>query len=216
MLETALGSLAPRLIVDCGAGTGRNLDWLAELGPAIGIEQSAVGLAYGHAHGRRMLRGSVTHLPFQDACAEVVTSFDVLTCLDDLAERQAIREMWRILAFDGVLVINVAALRMLHRSHSVLVHEQRRYTRRMLGERLEDAGFTIERITYTNLPVVPLALAQRLTERYTGATEQDLNVPPGAINSMLNGLLAAEHAWLHLANVPIGSSVLVVARKRRT
>ena len=215
LLKTALGGLSPRLILDCGAGTGRNLDWLSQFGPAVGIERSDTGLAYGRAHGRRMLKGSVTHLPFRDGCAEVVTSFDVLYLLDDISERQAVREMWRVLAFDGVALVNVAALQILHRSHSALTHELRRYTRRMIAERLSDAGFAIERMTYTNLPTLPLVLALALIEKFTDLKEQDLRVPSKPINETLHGALLAEHAWLRLGNVPIGSSVMVVARKRR-
>ena len=219
MLRTALGGLKPRLIVDCGAGTGRNLDWLSGFGPAVGVERSATGLAHGRKHGRRMLAASVTHLPFADGIAEVVTSFDVLYCLEDLAERQALREMYRVLAFDGVAIVNVAALDILRGSHSVLTHEQRRYTRRRLAERLEDAGLTVERMTYTNMTTLPLALAVRMSERMTGradtASDADLRVPSTPINTVLNAALAAEHAWLRVGNLPIGSSLMAVARKRR-
>ncbi len=219
LLRAALGGLRPRLIVDCGAGTGRNLDWLSGFGPAVGVERSAKGLAQGRKHGRRMLAGSVTHLPFADGIAEVVTSFDVLYCLDDIAERQALREMYRVLAFDGVAIVNVAALDILHGSHSALTHEQRRYTRRRLAERLEDAGLTVERMTYTNMMTFPFALAVRMSERVTGradtASEADLRVPSTPVNTMLNAALAAENAWLRVGNLPIGSSVMAVARKRR-
>ena len=219
LLRTALAGLSPRLIIDCGAGTGRNLDWLSEFGPVVGVERSPTGLSHGRARGRRMLRGSVTHLPFGDCVAEVVTSFDVLYCLDDLSERQAVREMWRVLAYDGVAIVNAAALDVLHGSHSALTHEQRRYTRRRLAERLEDAGFHVERLTYTNMATLPLALAVRMSERVTGragtASDADLRVPAAPVNAVLNAALAAEHAWLRVANVPIGSSVMAVARKRR-
>src|SRR5262245_2151268 len=90
LLTNALAGLSPRLILDCGAGTGRNLDWLQEFGPAIGIERSPVGIAHARARGRRVVQGPVTHLPFPDNCAEAVTSFDVLYCLDDISERQAV------------------------------------------------------------------------------------------------------------------------------
>src|SRR6185436_1843067 len=181
LLTSALAGIQPRLIVDCGAGTGRNLEWLSGFGPAVGIERSTTGLAYGRTQRRRMLQGSVTHLPFADGAADVVTSFDVLYCLDDLEERQAVREMFRVLAFDGVAVVNVAALDILHGSHSTLTHEQRRYTRQSLADRLEDAGFSIERVTYTNMMTFPLALAVRMSERVTGragtASDADLRVP---------------------------------------
>jgi SAM-dependent methyltransferase len=219
MLRSALGEFKPRLIVDCGAGTGRNLDWLSAFGPTVGVERSRTGLAYGRKHGRRMLAGSVTHLPFAEGAAEVVTSFDVLYCLDDLAERQALREMYRVLAFDGVAIVNVAALDILRGSHSTLTHEQRRYTRRRLSERLEDAGLTVERLTYTNMMTFPLALAVRMSERMTGragtASDADLRVPSTPVNTVLNAALAVEHGWLRIGNLPVGSSVMAVARKRR-
>lgn len=217
MVESALAGITPRLIIDCGTGTGRNLDWLREIGPAVGIERSAAGLAHARAHQRRVIRGSVTHLPFPDGCADLVTSFDVLYCLDELAERQAVREMWRVLGSNGVAFVNAAALDVLHGSHSALTREQRRYTRARLQALLTAAGFTVERITYTNLPVFPLALAVRASERLAGradtASDADLRVPAAPINAALNAALAAEHAWLRVVNSPIGTSVMAVARK---
>jgi SAM-dependent methyltransferase len=219
LLTSALAGIEPRLIVDCGAGTGRNLEWLSGFGPAVGIERSPTGLAYGRKQRRRMLQGSVTHLPFADGAADVVTSFDVLYCLDDLEERQAVREMYRVLAFDGVALINVAALDILHGSHSALTREQRRYTRQRLADKLEDAGFSVERMTYTNMLTFPLALAVRMSERATGragtASDADLRVPAAPVNTALNALLSAEHAWLRVMNLPVGSSVMAIARKKR-
>lgn len=217
MLRTALAGITPRLIVDCGAGTGRNLDWLSTFGPAVGVERSEIGLLEGRKRARRMLKASVTHLPFADGAADLVTSFDVLYCLDDIAERQAIREMYRILANDGVAVVNAAALDILRGSHSVLTHEQRRYTRGRLARSLEDAGFTIERLTYTNMMTFPLALAVRLGERMTGrastASDADLRTPAAPINAILNGALGLEHALLKAIDLPVGTSVLAIARK---
>ena len=60
LLTSALAGIQPRLIVDCGAGTGRNLEWLSGFGPAVGIERSPTGLAFGRRLQRRMLQGSVT------------------------------------------------------------------------------------------------------------------------------------------------------------
>src|SRR5438046_2129428 len=96
LLTEAAGGRRDLTILDCGSGTGRNLDWLAEFGRAVGVEQSPTGLAIGRAHGRPMARGSVTRLPVADAAIDIATSLDVLYCLDDTSERQAAREMWRV------------------------------------------------------------------------------------------------------------------------
>ena len=166
---------------------------LAEtFGPAVGVERSPTGLRIASEHRRRIIAGSVTHLPFPSAVARVVTSFDVLYCLDDIAEQQAVREMFRVLSPGGVAIVNVAALEMLHGSHSTLTHEQRRYNTDRLRGLLEQAGFRIERLTYMNMMTLPLVLAVRLGERLTGkagtASDADLRMPAAPVNDTLCGV----------------------------
>lgn len=217
LLHRALAGRPVTLIVDCGTGTGRNLDWLAEFGPAVGVERSPVGLSFGRSRGRRMVQGTVVELPFADATADVATSFDVLYCLADEDERRAVEEMWRVLKPGGVALVNVAALDILHGSHSTLTHEVRRYTRTRLRGRLERAGFTVERLTFTNMSLFPPALAVRALQRLTGraaeASDADLAVPAAPLNSLLNAVLTAEAALLSRTNLPIGTSIMAVARK---
>jgi len=219
LLCDALGGQRPQLIVDCGAGTGRNLDWLSTLGPAVGIERSAVGLREGRARHRRLVQGTVTQLPLPNACADVATSFDVLYCLDDESERAALAEMWRVLRPGGVLMVNVAALEILHGSHSTLTHEVRRYTKNRLRPALTNAGFVVERLTFTNMMTFPLTLAVRLSERIRGkageASDADLRVPPAPVNAALDLALRFEFAFLRRMNLPIGTSLMAVARKPR-
>jgi SAM-dependent methyltransferase len=216
LIDAAVGGRHPRLVIDCGAGTGRNLDWLVDYGPAVGVELSPTGLAIARAHGRRVVRGSVTALPFADACADLATSFDVLYCLDDASEAGALAEMRRVLRPGGVALFNVAALDLLHGSHSTLTMEVRRYTKRRLADRLKRAGFMIERLTFTNMTLFPPALAVRGLERMTGrageASENDLQVPAAPVNAVFNAALAAEAAWLRVGNLPIGTSIMAVAR----
>jgi SAM-dependent methyltransferase len=218
LLTTALGS-GRRVdrIVDCGAGTGRNLDWLRSFGPVVGIELSPVGLRVGRAHHRPLVRGTVTQLPFRDAMADVVTSFDVIYCLDDASEQQAVREMSRVLKPGGVLLVNVAALEILRGSHSALTMERRRYNREKLRSVLAGAGFQIERMTFTNMATFPVTLAVRWVERVTGradtASESDLRVPAAPINRAFDAALIVEHALMSVIDLPIGTSLMCVARK---
>ncbi len=217
MLETGLAGRSVGQIVDCGSGTGRNLDWLRAYGPVAGIELSPTGLAVARAQHRPVIRGTVTQLPFADASVDVATSFDVLYCLPDEAEKAALREMHRIVRPGGLVLIHVAALDILRGSHSTLTQEVRRYTKAGLRARVEAAGFQIQRLTFTNGAIFPLTLVARLADRLRGradvASTADLQVPSASVNAILDGVLRLEARALNYVNVPIGSSLLCLARR---
>jgi ubiquinone/menaquinone biosynthesis C-methylase UbiE len=217
MLDAALRGGTVHVIVDCGTGTGRNLDWLQQYGLAVGIERSAVGLRLGRARRGRLVQATVTALPVATASADLVTSFDVLYCLDEASEAQAVGEMFRVLKPGGIALINVAALDILRGAHSTLTHEVRRYTRTRLGARLEQAGFRLERLTYTNMATFPITLASRLADRLTGravkGSAAEFTVPPAPINAILDAALAVEAGLARFVNLPVGSSIMAIARK---
>lgn len=217
MLDSALGGRAIDRIVDCGSGTGRNLDWLAGFGRPIGVELTPVGLAVGREKGRPQVRGSVTALPFPDAVFDLATSFDVLYCLDDAAERQALREMWRVLRPSGLVLVNAAAFEILRGSHSTLTHEVRRYTPRGLSERMTAAGFAVERVTCTNallfLPTLAVRGLQQLTGKADEPSDADLAVPSPPVNAVLDWELRLEASLLKFVNFPFGTSVMALGRK---
>jgi SAM-dependent methyltransferase len=208
-------------ILDCGCGTGANVALLGRFGRAYGFDLSEAGVRLGREAGRtRLARASVTAAPFPAATFDLVTSFDVLYALPSRDERDAVAEMYRLIRPGGYALVNVAASEWLRGSHSVLSRERRRYTRSTLRALLTDAGFVVERLTYTNAALfVPMAIvraAQRLrglpTERDAGA-EADIVVPPAPVNAALTMVLRLENLWLRRFDAPFGSSLLCLARK---
>jgi SAM-dependent methyltransferase len=218
LLDRSLPERRPLRVVDCGAGTGRNLDWLQAYGWAVGVERSPTGLAIARAHGRRVIAGDITALPVASGAFDLATSFDVIYSLDDADERRAMSEMHRALAPGGLLLVNAAALGILRGSHSALAEERRRYTARGLRAKLAGAGFDVLRMSYTNFTTLPITLAVRLAQRALGksgeAGETELSVPAAPVNAILSGALAAEAAVMRVMPLPAGSSVMCVARKR--
>lgn len=206
-------------ILDCGCGTGANLALLGRHGRAFGFDLSWDGVAYARDYGHsRVANASITAMPFADGSFHVATAFDVLYSLSEEEERAAVAEMFRVLRPGGTAIVNVAALSILRGNHSVFGREVRRSTRRRLRRVLTAAGFTVERLTYTNATLFPLMLAVRTTQRLIGlATPEeagtDIVMPPPPVNALLALLLRGEARALRFLDMPIGSSLLAVARK---
>lgn len=209
-------SRASLSILDCGCGTGHNLGMLRRYGTAVGIDVTFSGLAYARRNGERLVaRASATNLPFAAGEFDLVTSFDVLYAFDDEMERDALNEMYRVLRPGGQILINVAALKFLTGNHSVLGGEVRRYTRSELRDHLTRTGFAVERVTYTNFSLLPIVAGVRLAQRVVGHRESDreMQVPPAPVNLALTGVLAVEAAAVRFVDMPLGSSLLAVARR---
>jgi SAM-dependent methyltransferase len=216
--HAAEGRRTPRLL-DCGCGTGANLELLDTFGHAYGFDLTEAGLRIGRQAGRtRTARASVTAVPFPTAAFDIVTSFDVLYSLTDADEQTAIAEMYRLLKPGGFALVNVAAMRILRGDHSVLSHEVRRYSRADLRNRMEQAGFFVQRLTYTNATLFPaLAIVRSIQRRRGLRTEQDavgeISVPPAPVNAIMTAVMRLEALWLRAFDAPFGSSLLCLARK---
>jgi ubiquinone/menaquinone biosynthesis C-methylase UbiE len=219
LVDEALAGRRDARLLDCGCGTGTNLDLFRGRCQAFGFDLTPGGLRFARTHGGlRVARASITHVPYAPATFDVVTSFDVFQCLTEAQETLALASMARVLKPGGAMVLNVAALEILSGSHAVLSEEVRRYTKPLLRQALTRAGLAVERLTYTNFSLFPLMLATRSWQRFRGAARADaltseITVPSAPVNTALTAVLSLEARALRLANLPIGSSLLVLARK---
>ena len=218
LIEQAIAGVARPEILDCGCGTGANMRRLSQYGRVTGFDISWHGLQFAHAYDqRRLVHASVTDIPFAAARFDLVTAFDILSTLDHAMEQRALGEIRRVLRPGGALIINTAALQFLRGQHAVFAREVRRLTRRQLRANLERAGFRVSRLTYTNFSLLPLMIPVRLSQRLMGLstpeeTGADISTPSAPINATLSACLAAEAFALKFVNMPLGSSLLALAR----
>jgi SAM-dependent methyltransferase len=212
--EAARGRRDLRL-VDCGCGTGSNLALLRPYGRVVGFDRAMVP---PHAAPGERLRADVTRIPFATGTFDLATSFDVFQCLPD--DGPAVAEMARIVKPGGVLVLTMAALEVLRGDHSESWREYRRYTPRTASQLVQESGLRVERTSFLFGSVFPLLLvrraAQRLARLWRGPRPAaDIAVPPRPVNAVLAGLVTAEAALAGRVRIPVGSSLLIVARKPR-
>lgn len=219
LLDQSVAGIPRPRILDCGCGTGGNFRLLDAYGRTFGCELTRTGISFARQHHHRLARASVTHLPFPDCSFDLVTSFDVLYCLQEPDEIAAAREMRRVLKPGGAAVINVAAMRSLTGNHSVLSEEVRRYSRAGLRRLLRDTGFSVVRMTHTYATLFPMMLLMRTGQRLAGLAAEEhagreITVPPAPINEALSGVLALEAMALKVVDMPVGSSILCLARRQ--
>ena len=148
----------------------------------------------------------------------IVTSFDVMQYVAD--DYAVMREMARVLKPGGALVVTAAALDVLRGGHAGTWPEVRRYTSARMRAIVENAGMKVHRLTYLFASLFPAMLAVRALRRDqsaggTGPAGEDweMRVPAAPINAALTWMLGGEAAISRRIPMPVGSSVLVVARK---
>jgi SAM-dependent methyltransferase len=203
-------------ILDAGCGSGRNMVELARHGTVTGIElsETSVSLARERSMGE-VIEGSVLEMPFAADSFELAASLDVIEHLED--DLGALRELRRVIAPGGALLITVPAYQWLWSGHDEINHHHRRYTRRSLLKVAQEAGWEPVRTTYFNSLLLPVAIALRVLDRFspskTTESSLDLWVPPKPLNWLLERPLALESALIARGGrIPAGLSLLVVLR----
>jgi SAM-dependent methyltransferase len=206
-------------VLDAGCGTGGLTQWFSEnFHPSSlhGIEISEDALAYCRKRGLEGVRCcSVEDIPFPDG------SFDLVMCLNVLYHREvandldALREIARVLAPGGYLLLNLPALRFLRGKHDQAVEGVRRYRAGELKRLLSEVRLEPVRITYFNFFLLPALAIHRLLgrKRYEDDARSDLWLPPRPVNRALESLLALESRLAACRLIPIGSSLTALARK---
>lgn len=205
-------------ILDAGCGTGATLHRLGRYGDAVGIDIAPEALYFCRERGlqpRQLAQSSVTALPFPGSLFDLVTSFDVLSYLED--DRPGFRELNRVLKKGGWLLVNLPAFPFLHGGHDLAVGTKRRFTRPTLCRRMEEAGFRVIKLSYVNSLLFPAVAAVRLWKRgarpKSARAQSDLTPLPPLLNGALAAVLFAEAALLRAIDFPFGVSVMGLGQK---
>ena len=217
VLDDVAGARADLRIVDCGCGVGQNMRLLEPHGRVVGLElEPLAAAAAAREFGRPIACADITRIPFPDNTFDMAVSFDVLQVVEpDVA---AVREMARIVRPGGYVLITVAAFEMLSGDHAELWKECRRYTPRTARALAESAGLEVERVSFAFAALFPLMFVVRTAQRVlrpfrAHPSHSDTDVPWAPLNAALMLLLDGEAALARHVPMPIGTSLIVVARK---
>jgi SAM-dependent methyltransferase len=163
----------------------------------------------------RVLVASTDAVPFADNSFDLVTSFDVVCQLPSPNDDTALRELGRVLKPGGTLFVRTPALQGLYGGHDVTLHTKHRYTTGEMARKLQAAGLDVLQSTYANTLLFPVAATRRITAKVAGASgESDVRAVSPLLNTALKSLFSLEASILPRTSLPIGLSVIAIARKR--
>ena len=218
ILATVLAGLAlppDASILEIGAGTGGNLAMLSQFGKVSAVEMDGIALQlarektadlYDIRCGR-----CPDDMPFPEGSFDLVCLLD---CLEHIADDGgALDCAARMLKPGGAVLVTVPAYQWLWSRHDVFLHHQRRYSKGSLQSLVSCCGLRMERITYFNTLLAPLAITARLGDQLRGSEKASgAGIPARSVNNALHTLFSAERHWLSGRSLPFGISLMAIVR----
>ena len=200
-------------VLEIGCGVGGNVGLLSQSGQYRGIDMHKPAIDYC----------SEKYPQFEFQCTRVedipqefnsnkfdsIYLLDVLEHIDD--QVAILKSAQNYLTPSGKILVTVPAFEFLWSPHDDFVHHVRRYTKAGLKKVLEDSGYRVERISYFNSILFPLALIQRLGMRLLNRKlSTHLSTPPTVVNWLFKVTFAQEAWILKRTNLPVGLSIIAV------
>ncbi len=205
--------------LEIGCGTGFVLRGLRIAFPRLDLFGSEIlteglGLAAQRCENVQLFQMDARSIPFAGEF-DAIGAFDVVEHIEE--DIRVFRAIHRALRPRGGLLLTVPQHEWLWSTHDSLARHCRRYSRRELVSRLESAGFEILLATSFVSLLLPVLLVARLLAR-RGSPEGD-SLREYQVSSRvswpLERVLDLERALIRAGlSLPVGASLLVVARKR--
>lgn len=198
--------------LDVGCGDGLLFARLGDYAAHVeGLEPDPALVSKARAEGNHI------HLrPFDPSFLpehryDLILFLDVLEHIEDA--QGAVAHAATLLEPGGVVLVTVPAFRHLWTTHDDLNRHVTRYTRGELAALLSTA-LTVEKARYFFRWVHPAKVVQRAMEAARRPLPASPTIPPEPLNRMMYALSRMEEAVLGWSTIPVGSSLLAVARSR--
>lgn len=208
-LRQAVWDLAPRKILDVGAGSGffsRHL--LAHTGAqsALCVDTGYRADAEDDVDGKQVLY----RRDIATADCDLVLMMDVLEHVDD--DRGLVKLYADKVPAGAHFLVTVPAFRFLWSGHDVFLEHKRRYRLPEIEAVMRDAGLNVITGAYYFGFIFPLAAAVRLASQNTTEPRSSLRKHDMLTNGILTAICAIERPFFSL-NRLAGLSAFVLAKK---
>jgi len=205
----------PGPFLEIGCGGGAFAAELADRHPdaaVVGLDLRPEALAFAGAQGSRAtwVQGNLLHLPFQNDSFALVVALDVVD-QKGIDAGEALAAIRRVMQLGGALLLRVSAHAWLYGPHDDAFNTGRRYGLAEFLEIVRGAGLQPVRATFANSLLATPIVAMRLLQRWGVLPLSEDLYADGAVNRLLGAALHAEAGWLRRRDLPVGTSLFVVA-----
>lgn len=223
LMHRVLPAVKGLYLLDVGCGAGNMIHHLSRYGQVQGLEVDPRPVKEARGRGYHVdLHDATQPYPFEDNTFDVVTALDVIEHVDD--DLAILREAHRTLKPGGHIVITVPAFMWLWSHNDDINAHKHRYAAGELKAKLAQTGFTVQRLSYNNFFIFPMAaalivlrrgyepeLASHHLEEEAYEVEMEPASPP--VNAVLTLVGKVEAGLMRWLSFPFGTSLLVVAQK---
>lgn len=202
-------------ILDLGSGTGGLTKHLEKYGTVNGIENSDHAIKLALKRKINIKKGDINKLEIKSESFDLVTLFDVLYHKKIEDESLIIKNVHSILKKKGYLLITDSALEILRSSHDKAMHGKKRFSLNEIRKLVEAQNFKVLKSSYIYFSIFPIVLIYRsVISKLINRNESSVNSPNKIINFLLAKLIRVESILLKYITFPIGSTVILLARKK--
>jgi len=202
-------------ILDIGCGAGLMLPALSELSITYGMDTSDEAIKFSRANFTGLIKkGSLPNdVPFFDNQFNLITALDVLEHIED--DLKSLYMIHNLLCFDGVAVLSVPAHQYLWTKFDDENEHKRRYSWSEFKCKLEEAGFTIKKLSfYNSILYFPSVIVIYLNKYLNTDIGRELKSGNPLFNWILTRIFSLEKTLLRFINFPFGLSLIAVVSKK--
>ncbi len=207
--------------LDVGCGSGVEVGSYTGFAERIGAELDPGMVQRARAKGRDVRLTQANWNFTELGLFDCVSLFDVLEHVEHV--EPALNACREVLKEGGVLFITVPALMSLWSDHDVVAHHFRRYTAGQLRRQFPADQWEVLKLSYFSTMLFPMIWGVRQMKRVlkrlrpadaSAPPQHDIKYGPPLVDRTLQGIFSLEKPLLKHVSLPIGSSVMLLLRKK--